>query len=76
MLLILSIIPLAIENKNKSPDSIVNRISEILKKLVVFIGKGKIIYSSIFLFFLFYNIKSNGVDGIFDSYFIFLIIIW
>lgn len=78
-LLFFSIIAMALEDKNKSPNHLKNRFSETLKKLVVIVGKGKIIYSAVFLLFLFVNITSKPSEDfyqIFDSYFVILLIFW
>lgn len=78
-LLFFSIIAMALEDKNKSPNQWKNRYSEMLKKLVVLVGKGKIIYSAVFLLFLFVNITSKPSEDfyqIFDSYFVVLLIFW
>ncbi len=78
-LLVLSIIPLALSDKNKSPEHWKNKITNFLKKIVVFAGRGKIIYSAMFLLFLYTNIVSNTTENfqkIFDMQFIFLMILW
>jgi len=78
-ILIFSIIPLALADENKSPDHRKNKIATKLKEIVVLVGKGKIIYSAIFLLFLFINITStpkNDFKQIFDAQFVFLIILW
>lgn len=78
-ILILSIIPLALNDENKSPEHWKNKIANHLKRIVVLIGKGKIIYSAIFLLFLFINITSttqNNFQKILDIQFIFLMILW
>ena len=78
-LLFFSIIAMALEDKNKSPNQWKNRYSEKLKKLVVLVGKGKIIYSAVFLLFLFVNITSKPSEDfyqIFDIYFVVLLIFW
>lgn len=74
-ILICSIIPLALYNENHSPEYRKNRIAIFLKKIVTNIGKGKIIYSGTFIIFLYVSIRSN-IQNIFDSYFIFLMILW
>jgi len=59
-LLLASIIALAFENKNKSPEFWSNRTSNLLKNLVVLIGQGKILYSTVFIYFLLtYNSVQN-----------------
>lgn len=79
ILLFFSIIAMALENKNQSQDHWKNKTSEILKKLVVLIGRGKIIYSAVFFIFLYINITSRSPEEfykIFDSYFVALLILW
>jgi hypothetical protein len=78
-ILILSIIPLLLSDEEKSPNHWKNKISKFLKKFVTFIGKGKIIYSAVFLIFLYTNITSpseKGFEKVFDIYFVFLLILW
>lgn len=75
-ILIISIVSMALHNENKSPDHWSNKLSEMMKKLVVFVGKGKIIYSAVFLVFLYVNVTSESLDRIFDSYFVSIIILW
>jgi len=78
-LLVLSIIPLSLDDKNKSPEYWKNKISDFLKKTVVIFGKGKIIFSAVFLLFLYVNIISTPTKSfqkIFDIQFIFLMILW
>jgi hypothetical protein len=78
-ILVFSIIPLALADENKSPEHLRNKIATKLKEIVVIVGKGKIIYSAIFLLFLFINITStptNDFKQIFDVQFVFLIVLW
>jgi len=78
-ILVFSIIPLVLADENKTPDHLRNRIATKIKEIVVIVGKGKIIYSAIFLLFLFINITStptNDFKQIFDVQFIFLIVLW
>lgn len=51
-LLIISITAMALENKNISPDHINNKIADCLKKIVVIVGRGRVLYSCIFIYFL------------------------
>lgn len=51
-LLLASIIALAFEDKEKSPDHWKNKTSIIIKDTVVKIGQGKILYSAVFIYFL------------------------
>jgi hypothetical protein len=78
-LLFFSIIAMALDDKNQSPNHWKNKISEFLKKWVVIFGKGKIIYSAVFFLLLYINITSKpSVEfySIFDSYFVVLLILW
>lgn len=52
-LLALSIAALVLEDANKSPDHTQNRSAEWLKNIVVLCGQGKVLYSAVFLYFLF-----------------------
>lgn len=52
VLLASSILAMALEDKGKSPDHIRNKISEWLKKVVVVLGRGKVLYSCMFVYFL------------------------
>jgi len=79
MLLILSIVPLALNDENKSPDHWKNQISSLLKRVVVVFGKGKVIYSAVFIVFIFVNITSTPSENfqtIFGAQFIYLMILW
>ena len=51
-LLLASIIAMAVEDKDKSPDHRRNKIAEFIKNTVVLIGKGKVLYSAVFIYFL------------------------
>lgn len=78
-LLVFSIIPLVLNDENKSPEHWKNKIANLLKRIVVIIGKGKIIYSAVFLLFLYINIVSIQTENfqkIFDIQFVFLMILW
>ena len=70
LLLLASIIAMALDDKNKSPDHLKNRVANTLKNLVVIIGRGKVLYSSIFLYFLltYYSIQ--------NFYTLILFVIW
>ena len=70
ILLLASIIALSLEDKSKSPDHLKNRISSILKNIVVIIGQGKVLYSAVFIYFLFtyYSIQ--------DFYTLFMLLLW
>jgi len=51
-LLLISIIAMVLEDKDKSPDHIKNKISSFLKKIAVVVGRGKVLYSCMFIYFL------------------------
>ena len=70
ILVSLSIIAIALVDINKSPMHWQNLFSEKIKKWVVLIGQGKILYSSIFIYFLltYYSIQ--------NLYTLFLFILW
>lgn len=70
LLLLLSISAIAIEDKDKSSDCKRNMIAIFMKNFVVLIGRGKILYSAVFIYFLltYYSIQ--------DFYTLFLFIFW
>lgn len=51
-LLLASIIALALEDKYKSPDFWKNKTATTLKDIVVIVGQGRVLYSSVFIYFL------------------------
>lgn len=51
-LLLASIIALALEDKDKSPDYWKNKTATTLKDIVVIVGRGRVLYSSVFIYFL------------------------
>lgn len=51
-LLLVSIIALALEDKDKSPDFWKNKTATTLKDIVVVVGQGRVLYSSVFIYFL------------------------
>jgi len=59
-LLLASIIAMAVEDKDKSPDHRRNKIAEYIKNSVVLVGKGKVLYSAVFIYFLltYYSIQN------------------
>lgn len=76
LLLLSSIIALALENKNKSPECWNNRTSELLKNSVVLIGQGKFLYSAIFVYFLlsYHSIQDHYTLVLFVMWFFILLI--
>ena len=75
-LLLASIIAIVLDDKNKSPDYFKNKIANLLKNLVVIVGKGKVLYSSIFLYFLltYYSIQNFYTLILFVLWFFIVII--
>ncbi|MDO8658431.1 MAG: hypothetical protein Q7K55_06825, partial [Candidatus Levybacteria bacterium] len=69
-LLTSSIMALALEDKNKSPDHKRNKIAEWLKNLVVLVGQGKVLYSAVFLYFLFTYYSTQ------NTYTLILLVVW
>lgn len=69
-LLALSIAALALEDKNKSPDHKQNKSAEWLKNVVVLCGQGKVLYSAVFLYFLFTYYSTQSF------YTLVLLVIW
>lgn len=69
-LLIAAIVSLVFEDKNKSSDSTRNKISDFLKRSVVIFGRGKVLYSAVFVYFLFtfYSVQ--------DAYTLVLFLFW
>jgi len=59
-LITISIISMAMKDENKSPEHWKNKFSELFKKWVVIVGQGKVLYSSVFIYFLltYYSIQS------------------
>ena len=78
-ILLISILPLMLENPQKSLASRQNRIAHYLKGIAVIVGRGKVLYSAAFLLFLMMNIFSrNGGEfsQVFDLHFLFLMFAW
>jgi uncharacterized protein len=74
-LLITSITAIAISSDNESPDSTRNKISAALKNIAVFLGRGKIIYSFVFISILILY-KTEIVTEVSDTYLFAMIILW
>ena len=73
VLLIIAIVAMSLADNNESPSSIKNRIAERLKNLTVLMGRGKVLYSGVFLYFLFtYYAHDSPLSG----YVLGLLIIW
>lgn len=75
LLLLLSLIALFLSDNNKSPDAILNKWSDKIKNIVVVLGKGKVIYSVVFLSILILY-KEEITQSYNNTYFIFLSIMW
>ena len=73
ILLIMAITAMTLADGNESPTSKRNRIAERLKNITLLIGRGKILYSGVFLYFLFtYYVHNNMMSG----YVFGLLVIW
>lgn len=75
LLLIVSIVAIAISSDNESPDSTRNKISATLKRIAVFFGRGKIIYSFVFISVLILY-KAEILTEVSDTYLFTMIILW
>jgi len=74
-LLLLSVLSLSIYDQSKSPEYKLNKFSTSLKKIVVFFGRGKIIYSFVFISVLFLY-KAELVEKFSDTYLFVMIVLW
>lgn len=74
-LIILSITAIALTADNESPDSTRNKISNGIKNIAVFVGRGKVIYSFVFISVLILY-KAEIVSEVSDSYLFTMIILW
>ncbi len=70
VILITSIFALTIEDKNKSPENSRNKVANFLTKWVVVIGQGKVLYSSVFIYFLLTNYSIQ------NQYTLILFLLW
>lgn len=63
VVLIASFFSIVLNNEDKNPENIQNKASELLKKFSVVFGKGKLVYSAMFLYFLlaYYSINEIKV---------------
>src|SRR5690606_35888273 len=73
-LIILSITAIAINADNESPDSSRNILSTTLKNIAVFVGRGKVIYSFVFISVLILY-KTEIVSDVSDSYLFSMVIL-
>ena len=69
-LLLISVISILLNDKNKSPDHYKNKITEKLKNFSVLIGQGRVLYSAVFIYFLL------SYDSIQDFYTLILFVMW
>jgi len=72
ILVLASIIAMSLEDKDKSPESIQNRIATKIKDIVVAIGQGRVLYSAIFIYFLltYYSIQNAHTLAMFILWFL------
>ncbi len=75
LLLIISVSAIAISSENESPDSKKNKVSKTLKNVAVFLGRGKIIYSFVFISVLILY-KTEILTEVSDTYLFTMIILW
>jgi len=75
ILIVLSIIAIALTSDNESPESARNKLSNHLKNIAVFVGRGKVIYSFVFISVLILY-KSEIVKELSDSYLFTMVILW
>lgn len=75
-LLIASVTAMALEDKNKSPDHKQNKLADWLKRAVVVVGKGKVLYSSVFIYFLlsYYSVQDFYTLVLFAFWFFVILI--
>ena len=70
LILTLSIVSIALADKNKSQEHRQNKLSKLFKNIVVYVGQGKFLYSIVFLYFLIMYYSTNTV------HFLLLMITW
>lgn len=75
LLITISIIAMALSQPDQSEDSIRNKISSRLKSITIVLGKGKVLFSAVFLSVVFLY-KIELLENITDTYFFVLIILW
>lgn len=75
ILIVLSIIAIALTSDNESPESARNKLSNHLKNIAVFVGRGKVIYSFVFISVLILY-KSDIVKELSDRYLFTMVILW
>ncbi len=73
LLLVIAVVAMVLDDKNSSPTAFRNKLSERLKNIAIFFGKGKRLYSAIFLYFLLvYYVGQNSLSW----YVFWLLVIW
>ena len=75
ILIALSIIAIALTSDNESPESTRNKLSNHIKNIAVFVGRGKVIYSFVFISVLILY-KADIVKEVSDSYLFTMVILW
>ncbi|OWW25455.1 hypothetical protein B4Q04_07500 [Zobellia sp. OII3] len=75
VLIIFSIVAIALASENESPVSLRNKLSNRIKNIAVFIGRGKVIYSFVFISILVLY-KSEIIAEVSDSYLFTMITLW
>lgn len=75
VLIILSIVAIAVGSENESPGSLRNKLATRIKTIAVFVGRGKVIYSFVFVSILVLY-KSEIIAEVNDSYLFTMIILW
>lgn len=75
LLITISIVAMALSQSDQSEDSLRNKISTRLKSIVIVLGKGKVLFSAVFLSIIFLY-KIELLEKVTDTYFFLLIILW
>jgi uncharacterized membrane protein len=75
VLIVLSIVAIALASENESPDSFRNKLSSRIKNIAVFVGRGKVIYSFVFISILILY-KSEIIAEVSDSYLFTMVALW
>lgn len=76
ILLLFSIFAIVLEDKEKSPQHITNKISNFFKNIAAKIGRGKILYSLVFIYFLlsYYSVQNIYTLILFIYWFLIVLI--
>jgi len=75
ILIILSIIAIALTSDSESPESTRNKLSNSIKNIAVFLGRGKVLYSFVFISVLILY-KTEIIEEVSDSYLFTMVILW